>query len=265
VILSSISINLRLETIVHRLISFRDRYAHNMDKVTTEIIKQIDEILSEWEDFFKVNLDRSGQYKKKTQETTASYLFTTTCDAIFRFAPPQSAYVSDAKTIIDLVKGDLKSIGHGRFSDYEHLIGILEAIKNAYIKGYLIHISELINAELFSDFIEMADYYLQAGHKDAAAVILGGVLEEHLRKLCKKNNIPFSHQNAQNVSIPTKSDTLNSDLAKASVYSAGYQKQIIAWLDIRNNAAHGHYTTYSKEQIQNMIDGLRSFVNLYPA
>jgi hypothetical protein len=250
---------------VHSLISFRERYAHDMDKVTTEIIKQIDEILTEWDGLKKTYLDRSGQYTKKTYETTTSYLFTTTCDAIFRFAPLGSAYVSDTKTIIDLVKGDLKSIGHGRLSDYEHLIGILEAIKNAYIKGYLINISELINAELFSDFIEMADYYLQAGHKDAAAVILGGVLEEHLRKLCKKNNILITHQNAQNVPVPTKSDTLNSDLAKASVYSAGYQKQITAWLDIRNNSAHGHYTTYSKEQIQNMIDGLRSFINTHPA
>ncbi len=235
-----------------------------MDKITTEIIKQIDEILSEWEDFKKASRGSDG-YKKKTYESTSSYLFTTTCDAIFRFAPTESAYVSDTKTIIDLVKGDLQKNGCGRLSDFDHLIGILEAIKNAYIKGYFIHISELITAELFSDFIEMADYYLQAGHKDAAAVILGGVLEEHIRKLCKKNNIPITHKNAQNEIKPTKSDTLNSDLAKASVYSVGYQKQIIAWLDIRNNAAHGHYSTYSKDQIQNMIDGLRSFINLHPA
>ena len=34
--------------------------------------------------------------------------------------------------------------------------------------------------------LEMAEHLLAADYKDAAAVLGGGVLEEHLRQLCKK-------------------------------------------------------------------------------
>jgi hypothetical protein len=73
-------------------------------------------------------------------------------------------------------------------------------------------ISELIHADIFADFLEMADYLLEQGYKDPAAVITGSVLEEHLRKLCDKNGIDTTQNNR-----PKKADTLNSELASANV------------------------------------------------
>ncbi len=73
----------------------------------------------------------------------------------------------------------------------QNLVGILQALKTDIEEGYLWKMSELISADIFSDFLEMAQYLLSEGYKDPSAVLIGGVLEEHLRKLCIKNNIPI--------------------------------------------------------------------------
>jgi hypothetical protein len=63
---------------------------------------------------------------------------------------------------------------------------------------------------------------------------------------------------------PKKTDTLNHDLHKAGIYVLGDQKQITAWLDLRNDAAHGHYARYSHEQVQFMLEGVQNFVARVP-
>jgi hypothetical protein len=35
------------------------------------------------------------------------------------------------------------------------------------------------------------------------------------------------------------------------------QKQITAWLDLRNNAAHGKYSAYSDTQVKQFIEWLK--------
>lgn len=42
-------------------------------------------------------------------------------------------------------------------------------------------------------------------------------------------------------------------------------KQITAWLDLRNNAAHGKYDKYSIEEVKLMIAGIRNFLLAFPA
>jgi len=71
-------------------------------------------------------------------------------------------------------------------------------------------------------------------------VMTGSVLEERLRQLCGKAGIETTYLK-DGVQRPKKADLLNSELAKQSVYKAIDQKQVTAWLAIRNDAAHGHY------------------------
>ena len=118
----------------------------------------------------------------------------------------------------------------------------------------------LIAAELFADFLEMADHLLQQGYKDPAAVIIGSVLEEHLRQLCNANSISTESKNNKGILIPKKADRLNSDLAKENVYSKLDQKAVTMWLDLRNKAAHGKYDEYTSEQVTNMYSGITEFM-----
>jgi hypothetical protein len=78
----------------------------------------------------------------------------------------------------------LKGLTRSKDEEIEfRLQGVLRALRADYEAGRLQSFQELVHADLFSDFLEMAEYFLQEGYKDPAAVIAGGVLEQHLRKL----------------------------------------------------------------------------------
>lgn len=137
-------------------------------------------------------------------------------------------------------------------------IAILESIRTEVENGWLYKIKELVEAEFFADFLEMASHLLENHYKDASAVIAGSVLEEKLRLLCTKNGIDTS-EIKDGKSIPKKSERLNESLAKADIYTKLQQKQITAWLAIRNSAAHGDYSDYSISDVKNFINGLTDF------
>lgn len=80
-----------------------------------------------------------------------------------------------------------------------------------------------------------------------------------LRQLCDKNNIPIDTIK-EGKHIPKKADLLNSELALANVYNKLDQKSITSWLDLRNKAAHGKYTEYTKEQVDLMYHGVANFI-----
>ena len=137
---------------------------------------------------------------------------------------------------------------------------ILSSIRQEIEGDWLFTVKGLVAAELFADFLEMADHLLQQGYKDPAAVIIGSVLEEHLRQLCNANSISIEIENSQGILIPKKADRLNSDLAKENVYSKLDQKAVTMWLDLRNKAAHGEYDEYTSEQVTNMYSGITEFM-----
>jgi hypothetical protein len=104
----------------------------------------------------------------------------------------------------------------------------------------------------------MAEYLLDNGYKDAAAVMIGGTLEEHLRQLAAANEIPIEDLKADK-SVPRKAEAINADLAR-SVYDKLDQKNVTAWLDLRNKAAHARYAEYNDEQVRNMLGSVREFI-----
>lgn len=139
-------------------------------------------------------------------------------------------------------------------------IAILEAIRDEIAGGWLFTVKGLVTAEIFANFLEMAEYLFSQDYKDPAAVIAGSVLEEHLRQLCLKNDIKVEIE-GEGKAKPKKADSLNSELAKADVYNKLDQKAVTTWLDLRNKVAHGKYNEYTKEQVQNMLQGITEFLS----
>jgi hypothetical protein len=144
--------------------------------------------------------------------------------------------------------------------DVEKGLGILEAARKEMEGGWLVSTKGLVSAEIFADFLEMAEHLIEEGYKDAAAVMIGSVLEEHLRQLCQKHGIDTEIVKNTNP-IPKKADLLNGDLAKAQVYTKLDQKNVTAWLGLRNNAAHGKYGDYNREQVKLMLQGVSEFIS----
>lgn len=140
-------------------------------------------------------------------------------------------------------------------------IGVVKALLSDIESGYVKTIEEEIHGDVFSDFLEMASHLVGQEYKDPAAVMAGSTLEVHLRKLCDKNDIDTLKSDGK----PKKADSLNAELAKAGVYKKLDQKNVTAWLDLRNKAAHGDYDEYTKAQAGLLIDGVRDFITRYPA
>lgn len=152
-----------------------------------------------------------------------------------------------------------ESVTNATPNDVESGKGILASIKTEIEKGWLSTIKGLISAEIFSNFLEMAEHLLTEKYEHPAAVMIGSVLEEHLRQLCDKNGIAVTDlKNGK--TLPKKADLLNADLAGQSIYNKLDQKNITAWLDLRNKAAHGKYTEYNIQQVEFMLQGVTEFV-----
>lgn len=141
----------------------------------------------------------------------------------------------------------------------ERTLGILEAVLDEVENGWHQSVRSVVSAEVFSDFLEMANHLLEEGYKDAAAVMFGSTLEEHMRQLARENNVEIEVSVNGKISLK-KADLLNADLVKAGIYSKIDQKNITAWLGLRNSAAHGKYDDYSKEQVTFLSQALNGFM-----
>ena len=161
---------------------------------------------------------------------------------------------------------------HSYYKEFERLVdnsygynidsgvNILLSIRYEIEQGWLTSLKRLVTAEVFSDFLDMSKYLLDENYKDPAAVMIGSVLEEHLRQLCSTYSVDtFIVKGSDH--IPKKADLINSDLTKAGVYGVLEQKSVTAWLDLRNRAAHGKYSEYTIEQVKLMYQGVLDFVS----
>jgi hypothetical protein len=174
--------------------------------------------------------------------------------AIERIAGSNSVYGRQAHDILE----------RDQVYAHYHLIGVVHALRDDVASGFLADLREIVRGELFSDFLDMADYLVKEGFKDAAAVMGTGVLESHLRQLCVKLGITMETVVGSDVK-PKKADQMNSDLARNKVYSVLEQKNVTAWLDLRNKAAHAKYGEYTKDHVSVMLQGVRVFISHYPA
>jgi hypothetical protein len=136
----------------------------------------------------------------------------------------------------------------------EHYLGIIKAIKDD-LTSDLFNVKALIEAEMFDDFLSQAEYLIDSNYYQPAAVIIGCVLEDGLRKLCFKHDIELSNR--------PKLDLMNSQLAKQGVISKQTQKFITAYSDLRNQAAHGKWNEFTQEDVERFIDWTRSFMERY--
>jgi len=208
------------------------------------IINQIDDILAKCD-------------PNASDATSMSKALSMLLAAIRRFAPPRSVYADNVQAFETHLTSGVIAMSLA----LEPARGMLQALRSDYKSGYLQSVVELIHADIFADFLDMANYLLEQHYKDPAAVVVGTVLEEHLRKLCEKQGIDAVKADGS----PKKSDALNSELAAAGGYSKLDQKSVTAWLDLRNKAAHGKYSEYTSEQVAVMLQGVRDFASRNPA
>ncbi|MET9218604.1 hypothetical protein ABZX65_07435 [Streptomyces sp. NPDC003300] len=209
------------------------------------MVKQLDELIKEAEKLTGTKV-RYDDPKIPRVQILANRLEA----AVTRLTMQGSVYAQQLK----------RGSGFSAQARMEHNQQVAVTLRDDLQAGWTETVVELVHADTYGDYLEMADALLAKAYKDPAAVIVGTSLEVHLRALCVKNNIATvvgaNHK---------KADTMNADLKKAGVYDGLQQKQITAWLDLRNKAAHGNYADYDKEQVGLFVDGVRAFIIKYPA
>jgi hypothetical protein len=131
-------------------------------------------------------------------------------------------------------------------------IGIILALKEDIEQGFLTSVQELVKAEVFTDFLEIAEHLLDNNYKDPAASLIGAVLENGLKDIAAKNSITVSKR--------AGIDEINKKLASNSVYNALVQKQVDVWRVIRNSADHGNFSDYTLDDVKNMKSGVENFL-----
>jgi len=132
---------------------------------------------------------------------------------------------------------------------------ILKAAKEDIEGGYLKKLEDLVAADIFTDFLEMAEYLLEQGYKDPAASLIGAVLEDGLRKIAKNNGITLKSK--ENIS------SLNQKIADAKIYNRLVQKQVEVWNEIRDNADHAKFSEHNADSVQKMCSDVRQFLGEY--
>lgn len=108
----------------------------------------------------------------------------------------------------------------------------------------------LIAGEILDSVLEEAKHILNAGYKDPAAVLGRVVLEDALKRLARQEQLDDTQ----------KATRLNDELKKAGKYNQPQWRQIQAWVDIGNSAAHGKFNEYSEEQVREQIEGVERFL-----
>jgi len=167
-------------------------------------------------------------------------------------------YVGASPKFADEVRQGVASPSH-----VGKIVGILHGLADDYAKGFLDSVLRRAEAEVAADYLGQAEGLLKEGQPGKydhvpAAVLLGAILEQALRTLCARQTppVPTTKANGEKLML----NALIDDLKKAGVYNELKAKQLRAWADIRNAAAHGEFAKFSRGDVDGMQQGVASFL-----
>ena len=221
--------------------------------MTETFKKQLEEIIAEYESALSQSTIKKGIHGDTVFSRTAISDLKTRCiAAIMRISGQNSPYFRQVDKI-----GEESSY---LWREVATLIGVAKALLSDIQNDYLSSFEETVRGDLFGDFLEMAAQLIANKNKDAAAVLGGCTIEVHIRQLCAKYDVTTTLNGK-----PKKTDTLNAELVKAGAYGKQDQKNVTAWLALRNNATHGHYDEYTMGEVNIFIAGIRDFITRKPA
>lgn len=133
----------------------------------------------------------------------------------------------------------------------EQQLAIVKAVSSRF-ESSLFDIRQLVQADLFDSELAAAQELLKRGFNRGAGAVAGVVLEKHLGQVVENHNIATKKKN------PTISDF--NDLLKGSeVLETPEWRQIQRLGDIRNLCDHNKEREPTKDEVQELINGVEKF------
>lgn len=129
-------------------------------------------------------------------------------------------------------------------------VGVLQGLRLDVEAGYLTGLRQLVVAEVFSDFLDMADHLDTQGYSHPAASLAGAVLEDALRRAVTD----AGRKPGKNL------ESLAEVALHAEIFGPTTYKQIKVWIDLRNDADHGNFGSVSRDQVSSFVRDLPGFL-----
>jgi predicted small integral membrane protein len=222
-----------------------------MSKLDQKLLDKLQELIQVGEQVKQTKYSRSGRGIVHLGDSGVNYELAhqwgTSClNLLSRVSGPDSVHYRNFERLFPNFRN---------YSPVTQALGVLKAAKDDYEQGFLFDTRVLIEAEVFDDFLEQAEQLLASGYYQPAAVVIGSVLEDGLRKLCRRGGIALSDK--------AKLDSMNSNLAKKGVYNKLMHKRVTMLADIRNRAAHGEWDKFSEADVEGMLSDVRRLMETH--
>ena len=114
----------------------------------------------------------------------------------------------------------------------QQIFGLLKSVKEEWENGMLGQIEYSISGATFDDFLDHAEEYHKGNKKTESSVLASAVLEDTVKKICKKNNIETNGK---------RLDNLIDDLVKRNILTPVKAKRAKASAGVRNRASHAEW------------------------
>jgi hypothetical protein len=132
---------------------------------------------------------------------------------------------------------------------FQQQLNILKAVKQRF-KSSLFDIKQLVQADLLDSELDAAHELNKKGFARGGGAIAGVVLESHLLQVCHNHKLTIAKKN------PAIGD-LNDLLKDNNVIEISLWRQIQHLADLRNKCDHKKPTEPTKEDIDDLIEGVK--------
>jgi uncharacterized protein YutE (UPF0331/DUF86 family) len=172
------------------------------------------------------------------------------CNLIGMLAHKESFHFKESNRLMEheLMKMGIHTI------IYAKMMGLISSTYIEWSKGTLGQIEYIVAAETFDDFLDHSSNYHKANKKIEASILASSVLEDTVKKIATKNNLPI-----KGISL----EPLIENLIVAGVFNQVKGKRIKAYAGTRNKALHAEWEEFDIKDVGEMIKGIRELVESY--
>jgi len=220
----------------------------------TQLLTELDTVIADGNRLeASMRMESMGTYESSIPEPEFRSFVTTALATIDRITGSESAY---SKTLnLEQLSGALSVPGYARVT-MPSIIGALTALRGAVDRDLLVTLEDQLRASIHDDFLQQAKALLDASYYVAAMVVVGGVLEDHLRKLCGNRKLTWTGDGSL---------SRYNDLLKGKAYQQADWRRIQSIGDVRNHAAHGEYAKVKVDDVKDALTYTARLLSDHPA
>lgn len=122
------------------------------------------------------------------------------------------------------------------------------------------HLADVIYKEDVEDLLKEAGELFEGDAPQShilAAMLTGILLENSVRKLCIREGVIPENDKWKSLG------SLVNALKKIEFFNENQLEQLGVWRNIRNDVVHGKFDSFTRSEVESMMDGVKNFVDEY--